>query len=476
MQHFELIVLGSGPAGRRAAVQAAKLERSVMVVESRQKVGGVSVHTGTLPSKTLRETVLHLTGLRERTFYGPMHLNKIQITATDLKARIAKTLEHEIEILEHQLSRNRIPIIFGTARFLDPHRISVLDRAGLEQTFSADKFIIAVGSKPHRPSSIPFDDSVVVDSDSIFKCQKIPKSLTVVGAGVIGIEYATIFSKLDVKVTIIEPRMDYLEFIDREIVEEFTHHLHDSGIRFILGATVKNVFMDETYCPVSLLDDGRAVRSEMLLFTGGRYGATDGLNLERCGITPDHRGRVSVDPQTFQTAVPHIYAAGDVIGFPSLASTSMEQGRLAAYHALLSQKTPTSRNLPFGIYSVPEISSVGATEQDLKSRKVPFECGLAKFCETSRGQIMGLKLGTLKLIFSIPDRKLLGVHILGEGASELIHIGQTVLNFNGTIDYFLENTFNYPTLAEAYKVAALDANNRISIPSVIKRKLAVSQV
>ena len=464
MKHFELIVLGSGPAGRRAAVQAAKLQRSVLVVENRPKVGGVSAHTGTLPSKTLRETVLHLTGWRERKFYGPMHRNKIEISATDLRSRLSKTLEHEVAVLEHQFARNRIPIQIGFAKFVDTNCISVVNQMGGEQKFTADKFIIAVGSRPLRPSHIPFDDSIIVDSDSIVEHRRIPQSLTVVGAGVIGIEYATIFAKLDVKVTIVEPREHYLEFIDQEIVEEFTHCLRDSGIRFILGATVKNVFLADNGCAISLLDDGRQIASEMLLFAGGRHGATDQLNLDKCGLSSDERGRIKVDPQTFQTSIPHIYAVGDVIGFPSLASTSMEQGRLAACHALQSELAPSSQNLPFGIYSVPEISSVGATEQYLKNEKISYECGIANFRETSRGHIMGLNSGMLKLIFSIPDRKLIGVHILGEGASELIHIGQTVINFGGTVDYFIETTFNYPTLAEAYKIAALDAHNRTMLP------------
>jgi NAD(P) transhydrogenase len=308
---------------------------------------------------------------------------------------------------------------------------------------------------------VPFDGKHVFDSDDIAMEPHVPRSLTVVGAGVIGIEYATIFSALDVPVTIIEPREQFLEFIDREIIEEFVHDLRKRGIQFRLGVKVDSVELDGQGWAVSQLSDGRKVRTEMLLYAAGRMGATATLGLESCGIEPDARGRLKVDSKTFQTSQPHIYAAGDVIGFPSLASTAMEQGRIAACHAFGAPMPPAPEYFPYGIYAVPEISTVGLTEAQARERGIPYEVGIARFRETSRGHIMGLESGMMKMLFSLKDRTLLGVHILGEGATELIHIGQAVLNLSGTIDYFVENAFNYPTLAEGYKIAALDAFNRM---------------
>ena len=458
---YDLIVIGSGPAGRRAAIQAAKLGRSVLVIENRLRVGGVSVHTGTIPSKTLRETVLNLSGWRERGFYGLAYRVKKDIEGKDLGARLRMTLDHEIQVLEHQFARNGVHTFAGLARFTDPHRIAVRSEAAEETSFEADKFVIATGTAPFRPKTIPFNNKNVFDSDNIAIEPYVPRSLTVVGAGVIGIEYATIFSALDVPVTIIEPRQQFLEFIDREIIEEFVHDLRKRGIQLRLGARVDSVELDEQGWAVSILSDGRRVRSEMLLYCAGRAGATAALALEACGLAADDRGRLTVDPVTFQTAVPHIYAAGDVIGFPSLASTSLEQGRIAACHAFGAPMPPAPEYFPYGIYAVPEISTVGLSEEQAREKGIAYEVGVARFRETSRGHIMGLQTGMMKMLFSLGDRKLLGVHILGEGATELIHIGQAVLNLGGTLDYFVENAFNYPTLAEAYKIAALDAFNRM---------------
>lgn len=460
MERYDLIVIGSGPAGRRAAIQAAKLGRSVLVIENRLRVGGVSVHTGTIPSKTLRETVLNLSGWRERGFYGLAYRVKKDIEGKDLGVRLRMTLDHEIEVLEHQFARNGVKTFAGVARFSDPHTVSVRDPAE-EHTFSADTIVIAVGTAPHRPADIPFNGRNVFDSDDIATEPHVPRSLTVVGAGVIGIEYATIFSALDVPVTIIEPREHFLEFIDREIIEEFVHDLRKRGIQFRLGVKVEAVALDAQGWAVSTLSDGRRVRTEMLLYAAGRMGATRDLNLEACGLLPDARGRLEVDRRTFQTRVPHIYAAGDVIGFPSLASTAMEQGRIAACHAFGAPMPPAPEYFPYGIYAVPEISTVGLSEAQAREKGIPYEVGIARFRETSRGHIMGLEGGMMKMLFSLADRTLLGVHILGEGATELIHIGQAVLNLGGTLDYFVENAFNYPTLAEGYKIAALDAFNRM---------------
>ncbi|MCB1487822.1 MAG: Si-specific NAD(P)(+) transhydrogenase [Bauldia sp.] len=460
MERYDLIVIGSGPAGRRAAIQAAKLGRKVLVIENRLRVGGVSVHTGTIPSKTLRETVLNLSGWRERGFYGLSYRVKKDIEGQDLGVRLRKTLDYEIEVLEHQFARNGVRTFAGVARFADPHTL-IVKNAVEEHSFAADKIIIAVGTAPFRPPGIPFNDRNVFDSDNIATEPHVPRSLTVVGAGVIGIEYATIFSALDVPVTIIEPRESLLEFIDREIIDEFLHDLRKRGIQFRLGAKVEKVELDEQGYAVSSLSDGRRVRTEALLYAAGRVGATANLGLDTCGIEADNRGRLTVDRSTFQTSVPHIYAAGDVIGFPSLASTSMEQGRIAACHAFGAPVSAAPEYFPYGIYAVPEISTVGLTEREARAEGIGYEVGIARFREISRGHIMGLESGMMKLLFSLDDRTLLGAHIVGEGATELIHIGQAVLNLRGTIDYFVENAFNYPTLAEGYKIAALDAYNRM---------------
>ncbi|MDB5438643.1 MAG: Si-specific transhydrogenase [Caulobacteraceae bacterium] len=461
MDAYDLVVIGSGPAGRRAAVQAAKLGHSVLVVENRLRVGGVSVHTGTIPSKTMRETVLNLSGWRERGFYGRSYRVKKEIDGADLGARLDKTLEHEIEVLEHQFQRNGVRTLAGSARFTDSHNLLVTCAEGDERRVSFERALIAVGTSPYRPSSIPFNGTSIIDSDDLIARPHVPRSLTVIGAGVIGIEYATIFSALDVPVTLIEPRPTFLDFIDREIIDDFVHQLRDRGMTIRLATTVARVEVDHQGWPVCILEDGRRIRSEMLLYTAGRVGAVEGLGLETCGLTTDKRGRLSVDPVTFQTEVPHIYAAGDIIGFPSLAATAMEQGRIAACHAFGLPMPPAPQYFPYGIYAVPEISTVGLSEEEVRAKGIACECGIARFRETSRGHIMGLNAGMMKMIFALDTRRLLGVHIIGEGATELIHIGQAVLNLGGTLDYFIENAFNYPTLAEAYKIAALDAWNRM---------------
>jgi NAD(P) transhydrogenase len=460
MSVYDFIVIGSGPAGKRAAVQAAKLGKSVLVVEKGRRVGGVSVHTGTIPSKTLRETVLNLTGWRERGFYGRAYRVKQDIEAKDLMSRLLMTLNHEVDVLEHQFVRNGVKTLFGTARFLDANHVEVSTPTGEVYVHEASRFLIAVGTVPFRPSDIPFNGTNVLDSDEVIELARLPRSLAVIGAGVIGVEYATIFSALDVNVTLIEPRATFLDFVDHELIEDFTHQLRDRGVTIRLGAKVSSITF-QNGSPITTLENGRQVRTEMVMFAGGRMGATASLNLESCGLTVDSRGRLKINPATYQTEQPHIYAGGDVIGFPSLASTSMEQGRMAACHAFDIPMPPAPEHFPYGIYSVPEISTVGMNEQEVQQRGIHYECGIARFRETSRGHIMGLDQGLLKMIISIKTRRVLGVHIVGEGATELIHIGQAVINLKGTLDYFIENTFNYPTLAEAYKIAALDAWNRM---------------
>ena len=469
MSHYDLIIIGSGPAGRAAAIQAGKLKRRVLVVDRKDRFGGVSVHTGTIPSKTLRETVLNLSGWRERSFYGRSYRVKDDIGAQDLKSRLHMTLDHEVDVLEHQFARNHVDTLDGLARFVSATEIEVATEAGETTRLTADKFLISTGTKTYRPDTVPFNGTTVVDSDEFLELARIPRSLIVVGAGVIGVEYATMFSALDVRVTLIEPRETFLDFIDKHLIEDFTHQIRENGVDLRLGSGIDKTEDAGDHVEVSLAN-GRHVRAEMLLFAAGRMGATDKLNVEAAGLETDHRGRLSVDRKTYQTAVPHIYGAGDVIGHPSLASTSLQQGRVAACHALDTPTLPESPWFPYGIYSVPEISTCGMSEEEMQERGIPYEVGVARFRETSRGHIMGLEHGMLKMLFSLKTRRVLGVQIVGEGATELIHIAQAVLNLKGTVDYFVQNTFNYPTLAEAYKIAGLDAFNRMPIPKEYKVK------
>ncbi|NSY40482.1 Si-specific NAD(P)(+) transhydrogenase [Leisingera sp. ANG59] len=466
---YDLIIIGSGPSGRAAAIQAGKLHRRVLVIDRKDRLGGVSVHTGTIPSKTLRETVLNLSGWRERSFYGRSYRVKDQIEANDLKARLHMTLDYEVDVLEHQFNRNHVDTLLGLAKFIGPNEVEVATEAGETTRLTAEKFLISTGTKTYRPEYVPFNGKTVVDGDEFLEMAEIPRSLTVIGAGVIGVEYATMFSALDVRVTLIEPRETFLDFIDKTLIQDFTHQIRENGVDLRLGSAVESIEDRGEHVEV-ILDNGRHVRSEMLLFAAGRMGATSALNLEAVGLKTDHRGRLSVDRKTYQTEVPHIYAAGDVIGHPSLASTSLQQGRVAACHALETPTLPESPWYPYGIYSVPEMSTCGMSEEELKERGIPYEVGVARFRETSRGHIMGLEHGMLKMLFSLKTRRVLGVQIVGEGATELIHIAQAVLNLKGTVDYFVQNTFNYPTLAEAYKIAGLDAFNRMPIPEEFKVK------
>jgi NAD(P) transhydrogenase len=460
MDQVDMLVIGSGPAGRRAAVQSAKLGKSVLVVDRGRRLGGVSVHTGTIPSKTLRETVLNLSGWRERGFYGRGYRVKQDISAADLVQRLHKTLDHEVEVLQHQFMRNTVRSVFATARFVDENTVELTNDAGDISQVRFQNALIAVGTRPHRPDTVPFDKKRVFDSDEFLELERLPRTLTVIGGGVIGVEYATIFSALDVPVTLIETRDSILDFVDRELVDDFIHQMRDRGMTIRLGAAISEIVSGDLGVEVTL-SDGRKVKSDILLYAAGRTGNVGRLNLDAVGIKVDSRGRLAVDPQTFQTSVPHIYAAGDVIGFPSLASTSMEQGRVAACHAFGMTLPPPPETFPYGIYAVPEISTVGKSEEEVRKSGIAYECGIARFRETSRGHIMGVNAGFLKLIFAIDTRRLLGAHIVGEGATELIHIGQAVINLKGTVDFFVDNTFNYPTLAEAYKVAGLDAWNRM---------------
>jgi NAD(P) transhydrogenase len=464
---YDFVIIGGGPAGRRAAIQASKLGKSVAVVDDQKLIGGVSVHTGTLPSKTIRESVLSVTGWRDQHFKSRQHRNEIKLMQDSIISRLSTTLGDEVEVIDSQLARNNVAILKGRAKFSAPHKLAIQQNSQGKRTsfsVSAEKFLIAVGTKPFRPKTIPFNGTTVIDSDGIAANLPMPKSITVVGGGVIGLEYATIFSTLEIPVTVVEARERILEFIDRDIVANFVHQLTERGINLRLGRKIEEISLDDQGHPNIILDDGRQLRSEMLLFTAGRVGAVDNLGLEKVGIECDSRGRLVVDNETLQTSQPHIYAAGDIIGFPALASTSMEQGRQAACHAFGVPIKKPGNSFPLGIYAIPEIASIGLSEEDAREQGFQVEIGIARFQETSRGHILGNCKGMLKCIFDLNDRKLLGVHIVGEGATELIHIGQAVINLNGGIDYLSDNVFNFPTLAEAYKVAALDAYNRLPKP------------
>ncbi|MCH7881400.1 MAG: Si-specific NAD(P)(+) transhydrogenase [Proteobacteria bacterium] len=460
--HYDFIVIGSGPAGKRAAIQASKLGKNVLLIEKREIVGGVTVHTGTIPSKTLRETVLSLSGWRHRGIYGRSYQVKDNIIAENFTQRLQSTLTHEVEVIEHQLIRNNVRMANGHARFKDEHTVTAENFEGKVTRYSADKILICAGTKSRRPEKIPFDGDAIIDSDEIIDLHRIPKKLLVVGGGVIGMEYATIYRELDIEVTVVDSKGHVLGFLDREIVEEFTNHLRDCNISLILNEKLKSIKKGDDGKVVCLLKSGKSILVDTVLFAVGRRAVTNELSLEKAGIEVDHKGRIPVN-NNYQTSVPHIYAAGDVIGFPNLASTSMEQGRHAACHAFGAEGQSYRKLLPYAIYSIPEISMVGLTEQRCKQKGISYEIGKALFRETTRGQIIGLHEGMLKLLFSIETQKLLGVHIVGEGATELVHIGQAVIALGGTLDYFVQTVFNYPTLAEAYKVAALDAYNKMNL-------------
>lgn len=459
MYDFDLLVLGSGPGGQKAAVAAAKLGRRVGVVERVDMVGGVCINTGTIPSKTLREAVLYLTGLSQRETYGQSYRLKDDITVADLAARTQHVIGREIDVIRNQLSRNRIRLIGGTGRFTDPHTIAVTDHSGRESAVTAEKVVIAVGTRPARPAGVAFDERTVVDSDGILNLEQVPHSMVVVGAGVIGIEYASMFAALGTKVTVVERRDRMLDFCDLEIIEALKYHLRDLAVTFRFGEAVASVERHPRGA-IAVLESGKRIAADTVMYSAGRQGTADKLDLERAGLSADNRGRIKVD-EWFRTDVPHIYAVGDVIGFPALASTSMEQGRLAGHHACGEPVRELSQQQPIGIYSIPEISFIGRTEDELTAARVPFEVGVARYRELARGQIIGDSYGMLKLLVSPADRTLLGVHIFGTDATELVHIGQAVMGCGGGVDYLVDAVFNYPTLAEAYKVAALDAMNKL---------------
>jgi NAD(P) transhydrogenase len=459
MHDFDVLVIGSGPGGQKAAIAAAKLDRRVALVERPRMLGGVCLNTGTIPSKTLREAVLYLTGLDQREMYGQSYHVKEEITISDLTSRTQHVVSREADVVRSQLTRNRVTIMSGTGRFTAADTIAVDDDDGRSRQFSAEKIIIATGTKPARPASVQFDGRTVIDSDGILSLDRIPRSMVVAGAGVIGIEYASMFAALGTKVTVVEQRDRMLEFCDLEVVEALKYHLRDLAVTFRFGETVSSV-ESRPEGAIAGLASGKRIPAETVMYSAGRQGETDDLDLPAAGLEADARGRIKVD-EFYRTSVPSIYAVGDVIGFPALAATSMEQGRMAAHHACGEPAHATSHLQPIGIYSLPEISFIGKTEDQLTQECIPFEVGVSRYRELARGQIIGDSYGVLKLLVSPADHTLLGVHVFGTGATELVHIGQAVMGCGGTIDYLVDAVFNYPTLAESYKVAALDATNKM---------------
>jgi len=457
---YDLVVIGSGPAGQKGAICAAKMRKKVAIIDRTRTIGGVCVHTGTIPSKTMREAILYLSGFRQRSFYGRGYVVKDRISMSDLVFRAQTVMSREIEVIKSQLRRNYVTTITGDARFVDEHTIEVRGEEGVH-LIRGKYCLIACGTRPAHSDAIVMDGKRIFDSDDVHCLDEIPRELVVVGAGVIGLEYASMFAALGVKVTLLDQHPTLLDFADREIIESLAFQLRQLGTVFRLGERVDSVGFDEERERVfAKLESGKTVRGQGILYTAGRQANSDRLNIDSAGLKADERGRLPVNAY-FQTSVPHIYAAGDVIGFPSLASTSMEQGRLASCHMFGNPGTLLPNLIPYGIYTIPEISMVGSTEEQLTREKIPYEVGIARYAELAKGQMMGDENGLLKLLFDPSSLKILGVHVIGERAVEIVHIGQAVLSLGGTIEYFRDAVFNYPTLAEAYKVAALDGLNKI---------------
>lgn len=460
MQNFDMIVIGSGPAGQRAAIQAAKSGKHVALVEKAQCVGGVCINTGTIPSKTMREAVMHLSGYNYQNVYGVNYRVKDKISMADLAFRVQHVIKTEIDVTVAQLSRNNIETLFGVASFVDPHTVRVSTLQGSSDCHG-ETVIVATGTRPAVSARVPINGRTIVNSDQVMSMPEIPKTLIVVGGGVIGVEYTCMFATLGVRVILVEKRPRLLEFADQEIVEALSYHLRDHRVTLRLNEEVSSVEETPEGGVVANLESRKKLSGDTLLYAVGRQGCIDDLNLAAAGIESDARGRIPVDAE-FRTKQPHIFAVGDVIGFPSLASVSMEQGRIAAAHALGIPVHSNPATYPYGIYTIPEISFIGKTEEQLTDEDVPYEVGVAYYREIARGQIRGDTTGRLKICFHRETRELLGVHIIGEGASELLHIGQAVMILKGTMDYFVDTVFNYPTLAECYKAAAFNGLNKLA--------------
>ncbi len=460
MQSYDLVVIGSGPGGQRAAIQAAKSGKRVAVIEKREAVGGVCINTGTIPSKTMREAVLHLSGFYYQNFYGANYRVKEVVTMADLSYRVQRVIENEVAVVQAQLQRNGVELLHGAGSFLDAHRVQVENGNGRNELEAAN-VLIATGTKPAVNAKVPVNGGTIIDSDQILDMTQIPKTLIVVGGGVIGVEYACMFATLGVRVTIVEKRPRLLEFADTEMVEALTYNMRDRRVTMRLNEEVESVEELADGRVAAMLVSKKRVMGDALLYAVGRQGNVDGLNLAAAGVSADERGRIHVDAN-YRTAQPHIFAVGDVIGFPSLASVSMEQGRIAAANAFNIKIQSDPASYPYGIYTIPQISFIGKTEEQLTQEDVPYEVGVAYYREIARGQISGHTEGRLKLLFHRETLELLGVHIYGEEAAELLHIGQAVFSLKGKVTYFVNTVFNYPTLAECYKAAAFNGLNRLN--------------
>ena len=459
MQPYDLIVIGSGPGGQRAAIQAAKAGKHAAVVERQTMVGGVCINTGTIPSKTMREAVLHLSGFYDQAFYGASYHAKESITMSDLSFRVNRVIENEAAVLQDQLRRNGVDLYHGVGSFMDPHHIRVENTNGYNE-LEGEFVVIATGTKPAATPSVPINGRTIINSDQILTMPTVPKTLIVVGGGVIGVEYACMFVTLGVRVIMVEKRPRLLEFADAEMVEALSYNMRDRRATMRLNEEVESVEeLPDGKVAANLVSKKRIV-GDALLYAVGRKGNIDRLNLAAAGIEADDRGRIKVD-KDYRTSQPHIFAVGDVIGFPSLASVSMEQGRIAAAKAFGVPAESDPAGYPYGIYTIPQISFIGKTEEQLTDEDVPYEVGVAYYREIARGQITGHTEGRLKLLFHRQTLELLGVHIYGEDAAELLHIGQAVLLLKGKMTYFIQTVFNYPTLAECYKAAAFNGLNRL---------------
>jgi len=460
MQPYELIVIGSGPGGQRAAIQAVKAGKRVALVEKQSAVGGVCTNTGTIPSKTMREAVLHLSGFYEQSFYGANYHAKDQVTMADLSFRVQRVIESEVSVIQDQLKRNGVDLIHGVGKFMDPHHVRVENNNGFSE-LEGEYVILATGTKPAANAKVPINGRNIINSDQILAMPTLPRTLIVVGGGVIGVEYACMFATLGVRVIIVEKRPRLLEFADTEMVEALSYQMRDRRATMRLNEEVESVEeLPDGKVAANLVSKKRII-ADALLYAVGRAGNVDALNLTAAGLEADNRGRIKVD-ENYRTSQQHIFAVGDVIGFPSLASVSMEQGRIAAGRAFNLDVHTDPAGYPYGIYTIPQISFIGKTEEQLTDEDVPYEVGVAYYREIARGQISGHTDGRLKLLFHRETLELLGVHIFGEDAAELLHIGQAVFMLRGKVTYFKNTVFNYPTLAECYKTAAFNGLNRLS--------------
>lgn len=458
---FDLVVIGSGPAGEKAAIEASKLHKRAAIIERKSVQGGVCLHTGTIPSKTLRETVLYMAGLRQRSIHGLIGEVSTSLTIRELMYRKGQVIQQELDVIQQNMARHQIEVIHGVGKIVDPHTVSITPKDGDIRKIKADTILIATGTRSYHGAGIDFDGKFIYDAETILELDIIPDSLTIIGGGVIGCEYASIFSNLGVRVTIVDSRDRLLSFLDTEIADALVYLMRKYGVTLAMGENPTSITVENDKV-ITMTPSGRRISSDRLLYTAGRCGNTENIGLEDLNIETNRHGLISVN-ERYQTSVPNIYAVGDVIGFPSLASVSMDQGRLAAIHAFnKSDISCLNTLLPFGIYTIPEVSLVGETEESLAAVGHDYEVGLARYFELARGQIINDHDGLLKIIFDRKSKRLLGVHIIGERATELVHIGQAVMTHGGTLDYFLDTVFNYPTLAEAYKVAAMDGMARLN--------------